>query len=153
MDGGLQLRDIHLPPEPSWWPPAPGWWVLALLLLVAFGWAGVALRRWLQRRRTRRQLLAQFDAVLALADPGARLAGIAGLLRRAALLHSPAAAALHGADWLRFLDGGSGSREFSSGRGRILLDGPFRRAVEASTVDALVAPARERFLELAGARR
>ncbi|MBP6325901.1 MAG: DUF4381 domain-containing protein, partial [Dokdonella sp.] len=23
---GPQLRDIHLPPDPSWWPPAPGWW-------------------------------------------------------------------------------------------------------------------------------
>ena len=29
---GPQLRDIHLPPAPSWWPPAPGWWVLAALL-------------------------------------------------------------------------------------------------------------------------
>jgi hypothetical protein len=29
-----QLRDIHLPPDPSWWPPAPGWWMLAALAAV-----------------------------------------------------------------------------------------------------------------------
>ena len=34
MNPQLQLRDIHLPPEPSWWPPAPGWWLLALLLVI-----------------------------------------------------------------------------------------------------------------------
>ena len=31
---GPVLRDIHLPPDPSWWPPAPGWWMLAGLLLL-----------------------------------------------------------------------------------------------------------------------
>ena len=25
----LVLRDVHVPPAPSWWPPAPGWWLLA----------------------------------------------------------------------------------------------------------------------------
>ena len=30
---GPDLRDIHLPPAPSWWPPAPGWWLLAFVLL------------------------------------------------------------------------------------------------------------------------
>ena len=30
---GPVLRDIHLPPDPSWWPPAPGWWMLAALVV------------------------------------------------------------------------------------------------------------------------
>lgn len=34
-----QLRDVHLPPDPSWWPPAFGWWLFALLLLLAVIWA------------------------------------------------------------------------------------------------------------------
>ena len=29
-----QLRDVHLPPDPSWWPPAPGWWILAAVIAV-----------------------------------------------------------------------------------------------------------------------
>ena len=32
---GPDLRDIHLPPTPSWWPPAPGWWLLAIVVLIA----------------------------------------------------------------------------------------------------------------------
>ena len=92
MNPQLQLRDIHLPPEPSWWPPAPGWWVLAILLLVA----AVLLTRWVWRRmRARRRLarlMAEFDAAAGLVDPGARLAAISQLLRRAARLRDPRAA-------------------------------------------------------------
>ena len=39
MNPQLQLRDIHLPAEPSWWPPAPGWWLLAILLMARVWWA------------------------------------------------------------------------------------------------------------------
>ena len=42
---GPDLRDIHLPPAPSWWPPAPGWWLLALVLLIA-----IALGAWMLLR-------------------------------------------------------------------------------------------------------
>ena len=34
---GPVLRDIHLPPEPSWWPPAPGWWILFVLAMGVLG--------------------------------------------------------------------------------------------------------------------
>ena len=27
------LRDVHLPPEVSWWPPAPGWWIIFFIIL------------------------------------------------------------------------------------------------------------------------
>ena len=48
---GPDLRDIHLPPAPSWWPPAPGWWLLAIVLLIAIA-VGVwtLLRLWRERR-------------------------------------------------------------------------------------------------------
>ncbi|MBQ7413453.1 MAG: DUF4381 domain-containing protein [Alphaproteobacteria bacterium] len=35
-----ELRDIHLPTEPSWWPPAVGWWYLLGIIiggLIVFG--------------------------------------------------------------------------------------------------------------------
>ena len=83
---GPALRDIHLPPPPSWWPPAPGWWVLALLALALVGWAAW---RWIDRRRRLRArvaLVALVDGVLV--DTGGHpqdtAAGLHALLRRAA---------------------------------------------------------------------
>ncbi len=39
-----QLRDVHLPADPSWWPPAIGWWLTALGLAAALAW--LAWRGW-----------------------------------------------------------------------------------------------------------
>ncbi len=152
MSPQLDLRDIHLPPEPSWWPPAPGWWLLALLalvlgyLLLRFLWL-----RWRARRR-RLALQAEFDAALKLADPSAQLAAISQLLRRAARVRSPAAAALVGDAWLEFLDraGGQEPAFFTRGAGRVLQEGPYRPAPDAAQLAALRAPARHCFLNLAG---
>jgi hypothetical protein len=152
MNPQLELRDIHLPPEPSWWPPAPGWWLLALLLLVV-AWVLVRFlrQRWRARRR-RRALLAEFDAALGLTDPHAQLAAISQLLRRAARLRSPAAAALVGEAWLEFLDQTNGVEPafFTRGAGRVLQDDPYRPAPDTAKLAALRAPARQCFLTLAG---
>jgi len=83
---GPVLRDIHLPPPPSWWPPAPGWWVLALLALGLLGWAAW---RWIDRRRrlrARSALVALVDRVLIDTEgrPQDTAAGLHALLRRAA---------------------------------------------------------------------
>lgn len=152
MNPQLELRDIHLPPEPSWWPPAPGWWLLALLLLVVgWGLARFLRQRWRARRR-RLALQSEFDAALGLADPQAQLAAISQLLRRAARLRAPAAAALVGEAWLEFLDhaGGQEPTFFTQGAGRVLQDGPYRAAPDAAQLQALRAPARQCFLTLAG---
>ena len=58
---GPVLRDIHLPPAPSWWPPAPGWWLLAalaLLTIVVLAWQW---RRQHRLRQRRRQWLGELD--------------------------------------------------------------------------------------------
>jgi hypothetical protein len=152
MNPELQLRDIHLPPEPSWWPPAPGWWALAILLLIAT----LLLARWLVRRaRARRrlaQLMAEFDGASALTDPAARLAAISQLLRRAARLRDPHTAQLQGEAWLCFLDGDrgadAGGQSFTSDTGRLLTEGLYRPVADPAAVEALIQPARRRFRSL-----
>ena len=61
---GPALRDIHLPPEPSWWPPAPGWWVLAALVLVGVLLAVWGWRRHRQTARRRQRILRELEQVL-----------------------------------------------------------------------------------------
>lgn len=104
---GPTLRDIHLPPAPSWWPPAPGWWLLALavLLLVAIG--VIALRAWRARRRERAGVLAELDALVARHardhDAAGLAAGLHQLLRRVARRWDPDATRARGDAWRRTL--------------------------------------------------
>jgi hypothetical protein len=133
---GPALRDIHLPPEPSWWPPAPGWWFLALCVVLLLLWLG---RRLLQRRRMQRaRAVLQREFARACALEGAeQVAALSELLRRAAQRYAPAAATLHGEDWLAFLDADDAEQPFRSGAGRLLLDGPYRAQVDAAEATAL----------------
>jgi hypothetical protein len=146
----LPLRDVQLPPSPAWWPPAPGWWlVLGAALLVA------ALLWWWQARRRRRQqgwIRLFDDAIAQAATPVEEVAAIATLLRRAARVRQPGAELLQGQAWLEFLDE-PGSRAFSDGDGRLLLDGGYRPQVEAEAVQRLRVLARARFLGLVSGRR
>lgn len=104
---GPKLRDIHLPPEPSWWPPAPGWWMLAVLLL-ALLLAGA----WLWRRqhrvaRQRAQVLAELDRLMLQhqhdSDQAALASGLHQLLRRVARRHDALATQQRGDAWRQTL--------------------------------------------------
>jgi hypothetical protein len=104
---GPDLRDIHLPPEPSWWPPAPGWWALAVLLL-ALVLAGI----WWWRRhryalRQRRQVLGELDRLAQRHQRDGDAAALAGelhqLLRRVARRHDALAVQQRGDAWRRTL--------------------------------------------------
>lgn len=146
----LPLRDVHLPPAPSWWPPAPGWWIvfgiLALLLGVASAW-------WWRRRRQRARWLASFDREIAAApDDAGRLAALSSLLRRAARRVEPGADRLQGEAWLRLLDGAE-RRDFSQGIGRVLLEGGFQRDPQVERLAQVEALVRRRFVELMAGRR
>ncbi|NZA28219.1 DUF4381 family protein [Luteimonas sp. SJ-92] len=142
---GLVLRDIHEPPAPGWWPPAPGWWLLAVLLLGVV--AGLCW--WLRRRRLHRRRLERMfdDAVDAAATPAAAVAAISELLRRAARGRDPAADALDGEAWLRFLDRDARQPAFGGEEGRLLLAGGYRREVDPQRLEALRTIARARFLQ------
>ncbi len=137
----LDLRDIHLPAEPSAWPPAPGWWLLFLLAMLIVWWLTSVLRKKLQRRRRIQRVLVELDVieqVLPLQQqPMALLAAYSGLARRACRAFAPSALALSGEDWLRFLDGDDATQPFSMGPGRLLLHGQYRATVEVTDVEPL----------------
>lgn len=141
----LPLRDVHPGLAPGWWPPAPGWWWLAGALLLVLAALGVAYWR---RQRRMRGWAQVFDARLAQARSGPeQVAAISELLRRAARRIDPAADRLQGEDWLRVLDAGVQPPVFAAGPGRLLLDGLYRREVDAAALEALRVLARRRFLQ------
>ena len=143
------LRDIHLPPAPSWWPPAPGWWLLAAFASIVLIWlCSRALLRARQHRRVQ-SVLHDFDrAVGNSSNPSASLAAASALLRRAARLHDPAAVQLSGDAWLAYLDGTDATRPFSQGEGRALVEGMFNRDMHAMQTTAALRIARSRLREL-----
>ena len=145
----LVLRDVHVPPAPSLWPPAPGWWLLAIavLLLLVIAWT---IARWRKRRWRAWQKL--FDDACVQVSSSARIAAVSGLLRRASRRIDRQADRLQGEDWLRFLDGGK-RNDFSTGPGRLLLEGGYQREVDAGAWEALRDLARKRFLELMAGRK
>jgi hypothetical protein len=105
---GPTLRDIHMPPAPSWWPPAPGWWLLAGLILAALGYA---LWRW-SRRSPRKPahrawLMLELDQLTQRhredADHTALATELHQLLRRVAIESAPEAASMRGIAWTQTL--------------------------------------------------
>ena len=104
---GPSLRDIHLPPEPSWWPPAPGWWALAVLLLLALLTAIWLWRRYRRALHQRQQVLLELDRLELRhrrdGDQAALASGLHQLLRRVARRHDALAAQQRGDAWRRTL--------------------------------------------------
>jgi hypothetical protein len=145
---GPVLRDIHLPPEPSWWPPAPGWWIVAGIVVVFAIWASmrIAKQRRLQRARNvlHRELESLRDAHPATSDAAAQVAAMSMLLRRAAKRYEPSASSLRDEAWLVYLDADDPAQPFSRGPGRVLLDGPYRPQLAADEADALAQAVRAR---------
>lgn len=150
MTPTLPLQDIHLPVPGGWWPPAPGWWLLAALILGLVVWLVHRLHRLWRRRRKQRMVLRRFDELANTATLPARerLTALLALLRRAAIASHPHSAGLSGEDWLRFLDGTTADRPFSTGTGRVLLDAPYRPAVDAAELATVLPLMRQRLRDL-----
>lgn len=151
----LDLRDIHLPPEPSWWPPAPGWWLLAVLVAAAAFLLLRHVRRFARARRWRRDVMAELERITTShstkSDPTLLAADVSQLLRRISRLLDPRAVALRDEAWLDFLDarlppGRRAGAPFRRGPGRALIEAPYRRTDDpaaAFDAQALLELARE----------
>lgn len=102
---GPVLRDIHLPPQPSWWPLAPGWWFLIVLALLGVGLAIWWWRRQRRRHAEEKQVLAEVDQALALwrEQPQVLASALHQLLRRGALRIDATAAQQRGDAWRQTL--------------------------------------------------
>lgn len=99
---GPVLRDIHMPPPPSWWPLAPGWWMLAGALLVLLAVLIWLAWRWQRRRRAWAAVAVELDALDARYRTdhatASLAAGLSQLLRRA-VMRCGGDAHLQGAAW------------------------------------------------------
>jgi hypothetical protein len=115
----------------SAWPPAPGWWILGgllLFLLLLSIWLWRRYRRRAYRRAALQQLKELRDAASQGQADSIVLAELSILLRRVAISRygRQQVAALHGDDWLAFLDRTGRTQAFAQ-QGRALLDAPYRR--------------------------
>lgn len=132
----LPLHDIHLPEPVSWWPPAPGWWMLFIVFLAV---VAVIIYRFLYRRRRvflhklAMGELQQIETRYAQNNDALELVrDLSILLRRITISMQPRShsAGLTGEDWLQFLDEFSGSTLFSTESGKLLIEAPYRPAVD-----------------------
>ena len=139
-----QLRDIHLPADPSWWPPAIGWWLLLLAAIAALIWAYRQARRAHRRRAPLRAALALLDNLKAAEQAGEISAEeylqhgnavLKRLLVRA--LGRTEYAELSGQAWLEALNKLADTNVFTDSASAVLGDARFARspAVDVETLN------------------
>ena len=138
-----QLRDIHLPLDPSWWPPAPGWWLLGLLLVAALVHLIRLLVASIKRQRPLKDARRLYATLYVnfrkgLLEPEEFLHQANEMLKRTVIhgLGDDSARKANDLIWLKILDARHGSVEFSEGPGRVLGNQRFRENPQAD-IDAL----------------
>ena len=56
----VSLKDIHLPPDVSFWPPAPGWWIMSVLFISSIFFGGL----WFYKRYKKRKPITEALRIL-----------------------------------------------------------------------------------------
>ncbi len=115
----LELRDIHLPSDPSIWPLAVGWWILiAIAIIVAY----LVYKKWLKRKQLKQtnqllqsELLSIRENFKQHQDKHRLAADISDLLKRFVrhVLEDSNATSLTGQDWINYLNSRVKSDVFS----------------------------------------
>jgi uncharacterized protein DUF4381 len=132
-----QLRDVHLPPDPSWWPPAFGWWLVALILLSTMVWACWQLLKAYKNRAPSRAAQSQLMDLYHRHQAG-EISAVEYLHTGNELLkrlmvrayQQTRYASLSGDAWLQVLDEVSGTSKFTSGAASVLGNSRFSAAPE-----------------------
>ncbi len=125
------LRDIHAMPAAPWWPPAPIWYVVAALVLCALlVTIYILYRRRLYRLLALRKLNEIYHHFQTHHLTNHYLQNANQLLRRTALVTYPhnLVAALHGREWLKFLDATGRTLAFTRGVGRCLSEQAYQKS-------------------------
>lgn len=124
-----ELRDVILPPDPSFWPPAIGWWLLAasaviLAVTVLYGF------RYFSARLARASVVENVSNLKKL-DSKTAVVELSILLKKIAVTKFPRAqvAGLTGSRWLEFLDQSGETDQFTRGPGRILATAPYSKQI------------------------
>ncbi len=134
-----QLRDIHLPADPTWWPPAIGWWLLLLLGLGALSWLLIAAWRAHRRRAPLRAAQALLKDLRGAYESGELSAEdylhegnavLKRLLVRA--LGRREYAELSGEAWLEALNRITGTSVFTDSSSAVLGDARFSRTPQVN---------------------
>ena len=144
-----QLRDVHMPADPSWWPPAPGWWLIAAAAIALLVWLTFKLLQAWQARAAIREARTIHLNNLARFQEGEidekRYTDITNELLKRLLVVAMGRtqlAPLSGQAWLEALDDPSQSDQFTAGPGSALADcGPTRKATPLSIQAMLPPPA------------
>ncbi len=115
----LELRDIHLPADPSIWPLAVGWWILiAIAIIVAY----LVYKKWLQRKQLKQtnqllqvELLSIRENFKQHQDKHRLASDISDLLKRFVrhVLKDSNATSLTGQEWINYLNSRVNSDVFS----------------------------------------
>ncbi len=124
-----QLRDVHMPADPSWWPPAPGWWFIAAAAIALLVWLTFKLLQAWQARAAIREARTLHLNNLARFQEGEidekRYTDITNELLKRLLVVAMGRtqlAPLSGQAWLEALDVSSDSDQFTAGPGSALGD-------------------------------
>lgn len=128
-----QLRDIHLPEEPSVWPLAPGWYVLGVFILASLF---IIYRTTLKKVKRRQFLKNALDIIDDIKlqhqkskDVPASCASLSTCFKKIAIRIYPDqnVESLYGDDWLDFLNKTGNTMKFKFGIGKSLISAPYQK--------------------------